>query len=161
MSAVEFWNGKVHMNLCKYFSLAILIFIIDRISKIVALRWCADAACTINQYLSFEVTLNRGISWGMLHQTTDTTFVLVSFVITTITALLCWDAYRNYVRNKSIVGHVIIITGSVCNLIDRALYGGVIDFIILSYNRYSWPVFNVADMAIVCGVLILIFVDEK
>jgi len=144
-----------------YFFLAAFIFVVDRVSKMAALAYCTESARTINSYLSFEVVFNRGISWGMLNSTSDIVFVLVSLMIAVITAFLCWHAYYQYMRGNAILGEVCIIAGSVSNLIDRVVYGGVIDFIVLSYNTFSWPVFNVADAAIVCGVGILIFCYEK
>lgn len=143
-----------------YALLAVIIFITDRLTKLAALAWCAQP-CIINQYLSFEVMFNRGVSWGMFHAASDIIFFLVSCTIGTITAFLCWHAYEVYKAGRSIIGHVCIIAGSCANLIDRILHGGVIDFIILSYKNYSWPVFNIADAAIVCGVAVLIFFDEK
>src|SRR5438045_3429832 len=142
-----------------YFFLAFLIFILDRITKLAALMYC-ETPRVINEYLSFELTFNRGVSWGMFHNTSNATFIVVSGIIALITAFLCWHAYDRYKKRGLVFGHVCVITGSIANLMDRALYGGVIDFIILSYNHYSWPIFNVADMAIVCGVGFLILLDE-
>lgn len=144
-----------------YFLLTVLILVVDRISKMVALAYCTESICTVNAYLSFDVMFNRGISWGMFHSTSDIVFVLVSLVIAMITVLFCWQAYYNYMRGTTILGEVCIIAGSFSNLVDRIMYGGVVDFIVLSYNTFSWPVFNVADVAIVCGVGILIFCYEK
>jgi len=78
-----------------------------------------------------------------------------------ITVGLCFYAYHNDARGRSIIGEICIIAGSFYNLIDRVLYGGVIDFIILSYANVSWPVFNIADVMIVIGVGFLIFQYEK
>ena len=143
-----------------YFCLGLLIFILDRLTKIAALIY-AQTPYVINKFLSFELIFNRGVSWGMFHDASHMTFVLVSGIIALITAFLCWHAYVLYKKGNSIIGHVCIISGSIANLIDRVVYGAVIDFIVFSYNTYSWPVFNIADMAIVCGVGLLIFVDEK
>jgi signal peptidase II len=145
----------------KYIVLGVIIFLLDRITKLAALAYCSSAAYVVNPYLSFDVVFNRGVSWGMLHSSTNSFFILVSAVIAIITAFLCWHAYHNWRAGSSIIGHVCIIAGSMGNLMDRAVYGGVIDFIILSYKTFSWPVFNVADAAIVMGVFMLIFFDEK
>jgi signal peptidase II len=54
------------------------------------------------------------------------------------------------------MGFGLIIGGALGNVIDRAIYGAVIDFILLSWKSWSWPVFNLADMAISCGVGLII-----
>lgn len=145
----------------KHFSFFLLptILIIDRITKLAALAY-AQVPYIINDYLSFELIFNRGISWGIFHDATGIVFFIVSTIIAIITAFLVWHTYYLYRCKKPIVGHVCIIAGSVANLIDRVIYGGVIDFILLSYGSYSWPVFNIADMAIVCGVGLLVLLDE-
>jgi signal peptidase II len=136
----------------KYIILATTIFIIDRATKLAALVWCADSAYTVNSFLSFEVVFNRGISWGMFHSQNDALFFIVSVIIALITVALCWHAYQRYMQGNFIFAEVCIIAGSCCNLIDRVFYGGVIDFILLSYGNLSWPVFNIADAVIVLGV---------
>lgn len=151
----------MYKKLQGYLLLGTLIFILDRATKMAALLWCADSAQTITSFLSFELFYNRGVAWSFLHYDNDYMFIGLSVVIGAITALLCWYAYYQYVRGNSIVGEVCIIVGSVSNLIDRAVYHGVIDFIILSYHDWSWPVFNIADAAIVLGVGIMILQYEK
>lgn len=126
-----------------------------------ALIWLADSTRVINQYVSFELAFNRGISWGIFHSAPEIVFFIISLLIAGITALVFVHAFYNYKHHKPIVGHVCIITGSIANLMDRMIYPGVIDFIILSYKSYSWPVFNIADIAIVCGIFLLILCDEK
>ena len=148
-------------NMYGYLFLGTLIVMIDRISKSAALTWCAQSAHTITSFLSCDLFFNRGISWGFLHSDSDYLFVGVSLVQMAITIVISWCAYQRYVRGGAIIGEICIVAGSFSNLIDRAVYSGVIDFIILSYNNISWPVFNIADVAIVCGVGILIFQHEE
>jgi signal peptidase II len=145
----------------KYIGLALTIFIFDRATKLAALAWCMESACTVNSFLSFEVVFNRGISWGMFHSQSDALFFVVSAIIAMITTALCGYAYHNYKRGNVIAAEVCIIAGSCCNLIDRVMYGGVVDFIILSYKTLSWPVFNVADAVIVFGVGLFLLRYEK
>ena len=52
---------------------------------------------------------------------------------------------------------VLIVGGALGNIIDRFLYGQVVDFIDWYYGSYHWPAFNIADSAICVGVTILIF----
>ena len=148
------------MKLKEYSLLFLTILIIDRVTKFIALKYL-QFSYFVNPSLSFELTFNRGVSWGMFYNTNTLVFVIISIITTIITLLLCWHAYRIYKKGNSILGHICIITGSCSNLIDRILYGGVIDFIVLSYQQYSWPVFNIADIAIVLGVFILVVFDES
>lgn len=55
------------------------------------------------------------------------------------------------------IGYALVIGGAVSNAIDRLVYCAVFDFIALHYRCYCWPVFNLADVAIVTGVLWLYF----
>jgi signal peptidase II len=145
----------------KYIILAIVIFIVDRATKLLALTQCMELPCTVNQFLSFEVVFNRGISWGMFHSSSDIIFYAVSTTIAIITAVLCGYAYHNYKQGNLIIAEVCIIAGSCCNLIDRVVYGGVVDFILLSYGAASWPVFNIADAVIVFGIGLFILRYEQ
>jgi len=134
----------------------IAIFCIDRITKSFALECCVDKTYYYNSFLSYDLVINRGISWGMFHSTVPMNFLLVSVVIALVTVILCGHAYYLFKIGSSIVGHVFVIAGSLSNLVDRVYFGGVIDFIILSFGGYSWPVFNIADVAIVIGIGIMI-----
>ena len=49
----------------------------------------------------------------------------------------------------------LIFGGAIGNLIDRILYGEVTDFIDVGLNTYRWPIFNIADMAVSIGVILL------
>ena len=53
----------------------------------------------------------------------------------------------------------LILGGAIGNVIDRIVYGHVIDFLDVHWHGWHWPAFNVADSAIVCGATLLI-VDE-
>jgi len=147
-------------KLCGYLFLGTLIFSLDRATKIAALAWCADGVQIMNAILSFQLFFNRGVSWSLFHSTDTIPFVLVSLLQLFITVALGFYAYHQYRHGHAILGEVCAIAGSLSNLIDRVIYHGVIDFIILSYYNFSWPVFNIADAAIVVGVAIMIFQRE-
>lgn len=139
-----------------YLLVGIEIFCIDRVTKYMALAWLSDMPCQLNSFVSFELVINRGISWGMFHSSSSAAFVVVSCIIAAVTMLVCWHALYFSRRGLPIVGHIYIIVGSLSNIIDRLCYGGVIDFIVLSYHSVSWPVFNIADVVIVLGVGLLL-----
>ncbi len=55
------------------------------------------------------------------------------------------------------LGLALVLGGAIGNLIDRILYGYVIDFILFYYHEWSYPAFNIADSAITCGVALILF----
>jgi len=55
------------------------------------------------------------------------------------------------------LGLALVLGGAVGNIIDRALYGYVIDFLLLHYHDWSYPAFNIADSAITCGVILILY----
>jgi len=140
-----------------YWLLGITIFCIDRITKNAALVSFMEKVESGIPLLSYEMTLNRGISWGMLHSHHNGVFILISLIIAVATILIAINAYICSKKGETVFGQVCIIAGSLSNLIDRMYYHGVIDFIVIAFRDYAWPVFNIADMAIVIGIGILVW----
>jgi signal peptidase II len=129
------------------------VIVADRITKSYALHWIAEQVIT--PFLLFQLTYNRGISWGMLHHSSAASYLLMGIVVATVTLALIIYAYRRLKQGQSIVGEALVIGGSLSNLFDRFYYGGVIDFIVLHKGSYVWPVFNVADICIVLGIFLM------
>ena len=137
-----------------YFILAGFIFIVDRVTKFAALSYCIDPIY-YNDFMSCQLTFNRGISWGMFHSSNDRIFWVVSFIIGTLTVGLLIYAIQRARAGFLVIGETLVVTGSFSNIIDRIFYQGVIDFMQLSYHEWIWPSFNVADCCIVVGVGIM------
>lgn len=55
------------------------------------------------------------------------------------------------------LGLALVLGGAIGNLIDRSLYGYVVDFILFHYQEWSYPAFNIADSAITCGVVLILY----
>lgn len=148
------------MNFKKYYSaqiaLAIIILLADRITKTLALTYCTTER-VINSYASCILTFNRGISWGMLHDSSNGVFWGVTLMIACITAYLGYLTLQRMRAGDSAFGYVCVVAGSVSNLIDRLMYGAVIDFISHSYGGWNFPVFNLADVYIVCGIMMILY----
>lgn len=143
-------NNKWWYAIC-----AILIMVADRVTKCMALAWCQEH-CPITQLLSFEVGYNRGVTWGLLYSHNSLVFVLVSAMIILITTGVAWYAYEQYKQGHSFIGETLIVSGSLSNIMDRFWYGGVVDFIEISYDTWVWPSFNIADICIVFGIAIML-----
>ncbi len=148
----------------------LIIVVVDRITKSIAIAllsgadWINSGACIMDEpcclligsatgpCLSFDLVVNRGVSWGLFATDSMLGFALMGVLIGGITALLAYYMYTRWQAGFSVVGELFIVAGSVGNLIDRLFYHGVIDFIRLSWGQFTWPIFNIADCCIVLGV---------
>jgi signal peptidase II len=70
--------------------------------------------------------------------------------------LILWIWRLNARQRLSAVSLSLIVGGAIGNIIDRLLLGHVVDFIDLYYGDWHWPAFNVADSAIVIGVVLML-----
>jgi signal peptidase II len=140
---------------------AVGIIAFDRITKLWALQALQYSEYNVTAWLSFDVVFNRGISWGLFHAESTHQFAFVTLVIAFITFCIAWHAYQQFQRHRCIIGHILIIAGSLSNSFDRIMYGGVIDFILLHYDEWSWPLFNVADISIVIGACLFLLLNLR
>ena len=105
-------------------------------------------------FFDFVMVWNQGISYGLLQASSSFERWLLSAFALGVTAFLIWWLRGvQELRLAQAIG--LIIGGALGNVIDRILYGAVADFFYLYGFGYSWYVFNVADTAVVLGVLIM------
>lgn len=138
-----------------YVILAHILCIIDRITKHMAMQIDGTLESGVPG-LSWSYVKNRGISWGMFYSYSSISFILMTSIICAVIVALAVYTYKRFQENYSILGEVLVLSGAMSNLVDRICYAGVIDFIVLSYHDWFFPVFNVADIAIFVGVCIML-----
>ena len=98
---------------------------------------------------------NRGVSYSLLTANSDAgRYVLIAGTLLATLALAVW-LWRTTTRLAG-VALGFIIGGAVGNVVDRVLYGAVIDFVYLHAGSFRWYIFNVADCAITVGVVLLL-----
>lgn len=137
-----------------YATVCLIVFMLDRVTKFYAVRYWATEYM-LAPSISFQLTYNRGISWGIGNSGNYLHYFLITALIIAITCLLIAYTYRQWRSGNAIWGELLVITGSLSNIIDRFVYGGVVDFIMLYWRQYTFPIFNIADIAIVIGVGIM------
>lgn len=102
--------------------------------------------------IDFTVVHNSGAAWGMFGNWTNL-FVGIALIICALIVLIL--IYRGSTSDTfSIISLSLLFAGGIGNAIDRIVYGYVIDFI--KVNLLDFPVFNIADIAITCGVVLLL-----
>ncbi len=136
----------------------LLIIFLDQLSKHAATQWL-----TLNQahpaFPGFNLTLvyNPGAAFSFLRDAGGWQryfFIILTTVISLV--LLIWLTRLPAGRSLLACALALIIGGAAGNLWDRLQYGYVIDFIEIYYDKWSWPVFNIADSAITVGAALLI-----
>lgn len=142
-------------SVSRYGALFIVIFLLDRITKYAAIEELLDS-WSIDPFFQIELTINRGFSWSILASNIWIVSFFVGVTTTVITGFLIQYIIQNWQdQRKNLIGATMVVAGSSSNIIDRIVYGGVIDFILLSYKNFYWPVFNIADIFIVVGIFLL------
>ena len=116
----------------------------------------AKGTVTVAPFLDLVLVWNQGVSYGMLQQQTELgRWGLILFAVATSIALAVWLARAT--SKLVAVGIGLIIGGAVGNAIDRMLYGAVADFFSFHAFGFEWYIFNIADTAIVAGVVGLLY----
>jgi signal peptidase II len=141
-----------------FLGLAGLVVVLDQVTKRLAeerLERTGVRSVPVpfaGDYLRLTYTENRGAAFGVLQDQTMF-FVLVGLIVVGVIAA----SYR-YLPRSGFRIHLALglqLGGAVGNLIDRIRQGYVVDFVDFGYKANWWPVFNVADSAIVIGVTLL------
>lgn len=146
--------------LFNYSALFLSIFALDRATKWFALHNFAQPY-NVMPGLQFKLVFNRGISWGMFHSEHHGFFILLSLLIVSIVIALILFTYKKWQQGGSVAAETAVLAGAISNVIDRYFYGGVVDFIHVYIGDWSWPIFNVADMAIVLGIFYILYEQWK
>ncbi len=142
----------------KWCWLSVVVLILDQCSKLIA-----DALLQSGQpfrllpFLDLHKVYNTGAAFSFLSSASGWQrwfFVGLSLVISLL--LVAWLRRLRSGQVRLALALALILGGAVGNLIDRVVYGHVIDFIDLYYGAWHWPVFNLADSAITLGAGLLV-----
>ena len=135
-----------------------LVAVLDQITKTIAdSRLDLRVPFEVIPGLNMTLCYNKGAAFSILSNAGGWQrwfLIAVSLIISIV--LVFW--LRNVDKNRKFLasGLALILGGAVGNLIDRSLFGYVIDFIDVYYKYWHWPAFNIADSAISVGASLLI-----
>ena len=147
----------IKKNFFIYSSFILLIFLLDRISKIYVIyldKKLPGSEIFSSRYLNIQLIWNEGIAFGLLAFDNSFSYNSLTGLIILITILIIYFIFKTKGIEK--YGFLMILGGSLGNIFDRILYSSVPDFIDIHYDNFHWFIFNVADIFITFGVLILI-----
>jgi signal peptidase II len=143
--------------LVRGFATAIVVAILDQLSKAAVLGYFAPGDCSlrhreaITPFLNLVLTCNRGMSFGLFNDGAGLNVLLFSLIAAAIVAgLVYWLSRVDSPFLAVAIG--LVIGGAIGNMIDRIRLGAVVDFLDFYVGSWHWPAFNVADSAICVGV---------
>ncbi len=143
-----------------WFVLALTVIFVDQASKYWA-AWALVPYQPESIFPLFNLTLayNSGAAFSFLSGAGEWhRWFFAGFSLIMSAALTVGIIRLAPTRRLQLLAFSLILGGAIGNLIDRAVFGYVIDFIDIYYKNYHWPVFNLADSAICIGAFLL-FID--
>lgn len=146
----------------KIFKITAIILMLDQFIKILVNRYMdlGSQIKIIPNFFSLFYLKNTGAAFSILE---DNTVILV---IISVIIIVILDRYIKTEKNFTRLSEIslgLIMGGIFGNLIDRIIHHGVIDYLSFKIFSYSFPVFNLADMAITIGVglLLISMISDK
>ena len=145
-------------------SFFILVFFVfcDLITKFfIKNNFLINESKKVNSFLDIVYIQNYGVSFGFLSGLVSYWILVIVGLL--VTSLIYYLMIRSYKRLEKLA-YFIIIIGALSNILDRIINSYVVDFISLHYYDFYWPAFNLADIYITIGIIMLIisfFIKSK
>lgn len=143
----------------RIFKIAIIVLIIDQLTKglVSSNLQVNESIKVIKDIFKITYSQNTGAAWSILNN--HSYIIIIISIIALIILFRFMYLFKNNIRNNISFG--LIVGGTIGNLIDRMFNGYVIDFIDITIFNYKYPIFNIADMCIVIGIILLIYAVFK
>lgn len=145
-------NNKVKISIS-----SIILIVIDVVIKLIISNNLIlnQSISVINNFFYITYVKNTGVAWSILSGKIN---LIIVITLAIIMLLIIYIFNKKSYSVLEIISYSMLLSGSIGNLIDRIIYGYVIDYLDFNILGYDYPIFNFADICIVIGiVLILIF----
>ena len=144
-------------NKNKVYLTSVIVLLIDQIAKLLIKTNMNlnEEISIIPNFFSIQYLKNTGAAFSILENQT---------ILLAITSIICISVIIYYLKKEEnlttamYLSFGLVLGGILGNLIDRIVYQGVIDFLSFQIFNYNFPVFNIADIGITIGVLLLIII---
>lgn len=140
------------------YGLAIVVVVLDQVTKWMAEQWLVFAQpVPVLPFFNFMLAYNTGAAFSFLADAGGWQrwfFITLALIVSLVLVLWIWRLQAD--EKWQGLAMALVLGGAIGNVIDRILWGHVIDFIQLYYEQWYWPAFNIADSAITVGVVLLI-----
>lgn len=134
---------------------SIILLIIDIVIKLIISNKLIfnQSIKVINNFFYITYVKNTGVAWSILSGKINLIIVITLIIIA---ILIIYIFNKKSYSVLEIISYSMILSGSIGNLIDRIIYGYVIDYLDFVIFKFNFAIFNLADAAIVIGAILLI-----
>tara|TARA_Y100001970_G_scaffold287280_1_gene411561 strand:+ start:910 stop:1407 length:498 start_codon:yes stop_codon:yes gene_type:complete len=153
-------NKNLNKNFLVNLFLVLSIFLLDRLSKIYVIHLnekLVESEIFSSKYLNIYLIWNEGIAFGLFSFNEKIFYNILTLIISIIIIIIFFmivksDGYKKYLL-------LMILGGALGNFFDRIVYTAVPDFIDFHIGNFHWFIFNVADIFISIGIILLIILE--
>ena len=147
-------------NLFLNFIFILIIFSLDRISKLYVVEQFKknfDTTLYESKFLNIHLIWNEGIAFGLFSFDEKSFYNVLTIIIILVSLLILYICFTN--KGLKRYALLSIFAGSLGNIYDRLYYKAVPDFIDFHVGEFHWFIFNLADVFITLGVIIMIMTE--
>lgn len=144
-----------------WFALALLVILADQASKAWANDILAASWIQVTGFFNLVLLRNTGSAFSFLADAGGWQKLLFSAVAIGVSAAMAAVIWKHSAEKLAPAAAALVLGGAIGNLIDRLMLGSVTDFIDLHIGDIHWPAFNIADSAIVLGVIFFILIELR
>ena len=151
---------KLNKNFYLNFSLVLFIFLIDRISKLYVIhknKFNLNSEIYSSKFLNIHLIWNEGIAFGLFSFNEDYSYNFLTFLIFIVIIFIIFVIRKSDLVRKYAL--LLVLGGALGNFFDRLIYKAVPDFIDFHVGNFHWFIFNVSDIFITIGIILMILIE--
>lgn len=148
-------NNKVKISIS-----SIILIVIDIVIKLIISNNLIlnQSISVINNFFYITYVKNTGVAWSILSGKIN---LIIVITLAIIILLIIYIFNKKSYGVLEIISYSMLLSGSIGNLIDRIIYGYVIDYLDFNILGYDYPIFNFADICIVIGIILILIFGGK
>jgi signal peptidase II len=139
-------------------AISLAVILADQVTKfLVQQHFAPNESIAVTPFFNLVFVFNRGAAFSLLATASGWQRELFIGIALAASAWVVYLLRKHSAQTLFATALALILGGALGNVIDRLLYGAVVDFLDFHAYGYHWPAFNVADSAITCGAVLLVW----
>lgn len=154
--------NQMSLSFFRYLAIALIVLLLDQLSKWSALsNLQMGVPEPVLPFLNWLLLFNPGAAFSFLAEGSGWQRWFFTILGLGAAIYIVYLLYKSQSEKMLCLALSLILGGALGNVLDRIMFGAVVDFIDLHYANWHWPAFNIADSAITIGVILLILDEIK